>query len=762
MKHPWLTAILAARRHRPPTQVKRARILVLLVALAVAAASPGFAQGPYQGQGDGKYQGKYPGKYQGKKRGAKKAPDRVEPYLILRADEVTYEEKTGASTASGNVEISHGQRLLRADKVTYQEKTDTFTATGNVALVEPDGEVIFGEHAKFTQQFKDGFIKAFRMLFKDNSRLAAVGGRRIGGQMTVLDKAVYSPCELCRENPDRAPLWRLRSVRVIHDGVRKDIEYRDVTLELFGIPVIYIPYLSHPDPTVKRRSGILAPAYSNDSDLGLNLAVPYFWEISPSEDVTITPVIYSKVAPLLAAEYNRRFAHGKLSASGSITYPEEEDGNGSKVRGHILAKAEFDLDPIWRAGFQVQHASDDTYLRRYGFDAPSEQTLTTSFNIEGFKGHSYATLSGYHFQGLREEDDPDVIPLVLPFAQYSYTSGASNKGAYFTANASILALQRDQGADSRRISIKGGWHLPYTSKNGDVFELSATLKGDLYWVDDVETGGGKTESGLTGRLFPQIMAKWRYPFVRREKRGTQLIEPMVAIVIAPNGGNPSKIPNEDSQDIVFDDTNLFSPNRFTGEDRVEGGQRLIYGINWGLYGDQGGAVEAFLGQSYRLQSEPVFSEDSGLRDQASHLVGRIRIAPADYLDFLYRFRIDPRDLNIKRSEAKLSVGPSWFRADLNYLFVNEDAGSGEFGDREEISAGLKVKLGKFWTAKGNIREDLTEDGGSISHGVGFTYKDECIIFDASFERSFTEDRDLKPKDTVFFRVIFKNLGEIRT
>ena len=722
-------------------------IAVLILGLSIVLTSPSSAQSYRKSPSSG----------------VQKTSGKEEPYVILRADEVSFDEKKGLSIASGNVEIGHGERLLRADRVTYHEKSDTFTAAGNVALLEPNGDVIFGSHGEFTKEFKDGFITAFRMLFKDNSRLAAVRSRRTGGVVTTLDKAVYSPCDLCRDDPERAPLWRLRAVKVIHDSVRKSIEYKDAYLEILGVPVAYTPYLSHPDPTVKRRSGILAPSYRSDDEFGFSIQVPYFWEISPSEDVTITPIVYTKVAPFLAAEYNRRFAHGNLTASGSITHPERTDGgDGSETRGHFFAAGQFDLDPIWRARFQTQFASDDTYIRRYDFEEPNNQTLTTSFHVEGFKGHSYAQLAGYRFQGLREFDDQDTIPLILPFGEYHYTSGPSNKGSYLTADASILSLQRKVGADSRRISLKGGWHLPYTGPGGDIYELSATLKGDLYWVNDVDTGGGETESGVTGRLFPQLMARWRYPLVRREKRGSQLIEPTAAIVLSPSGGNPSKIPNEDSQDVEFDDTNLFSPNRFAGEDRVEGGQRFIYGVNWGLYGDQGGAVEAFLGQSYRLQSQSVFVENSGLRDQASHIVGRVRVAPADYLDLMYRFRLDHKEFELKRSEAIIAAGPPWLKLNVNYFYLKDEQSTGEFGDREEISAGLNVKLGKFWTVRGKILEDLTNDGGSISQSIGLTYNDECLTFDTTFERSFTEDRDLKPNDVLFFRITFKNLGEIRT
>jgi len=683
---------------------------------------------------------------------------KILPYVILRADEVTFDENTGIATATGNVEIAQGARLLRADRVTYSEKTDTFTATGNVAVVEPSGDVIFGDHGKFTKQFKDGFIEGFRMLFKDNTRLVANGGRRVGGVVTTLVKGVFSPCDLCKDAPNRAPLWRIRAVRIIHDNVRKEVEYKDAFLEMFGIPIAYLPYMSHAGPTVKRRSGLLIPSYKSDSDFGLTVQLPYFWAINPSEDLTLTPFIYGEEAPMLAGIYRKQFAHGEVEAEASITQPDSVDGGGSKeTRGHLLLKGQNDIDSIWRAKYQLQYSSDDTYIRRYGFDEPDKQTLTTSANLEGFKGHNYAQLSGYYFQGLREDDDPGQTPLVLPFAEYHYVSKPGPRGSYLTADSSLLALHRNEGTDSRRISLKGGWHLPYTARTGEVYELSANLQGDLYSVSDVTTGS-KSESGLTGRIFPQVIAKWRYPFVSREKNGSQLIEPVAALVLAPNGGNPSKIPNEDSQDVEFDDTNLFSSSRFTGVDRVDGGQRFIYGVNWGLYGDQGGAIEAFLGQSYQLRSNSEFAVGSGLRDQTSDLVGRIRVSPGTYLDLLYRFRLDHENLKAKRNEVRVSAGPSWLRGSANYFFVAEETGSGEFGDREEISLGLTARLSKHWAANANIREDLTSGGGTISEGIGLKYQDECFIFNIKFTRSFTEDRDLQPKDTLFFQLIFKHLG----
>ncbi len=712
--------------------------------------------------------------------------------FLLKADEISFDRTLGVVVAKGNVEISHGEHVLLADTVSYNQKTDTVTASGNVSLLEPTGEVIFAEYAEFTNELKDGVVKSIRMLLADGSRFAANGGKRIGGVITEMRKVVYSPCELCKKDPTRAPIWQIKAVRVIHDKTTKDVKYRDATFEFFGVPVLYLPFFSHPDPTVKRRTGFLAPVYGNSSDLGVIVQVPFYIDIAPDKDATLTPIYTSKEGPVIAAEYRQRLVDGRFEFSGSLTEGDRQDRTGAvaeeKVRGHIRGEGRFDLDEVWRAGFDVDRSSDDTYLRRYGFGGP-QQTLTTRGFVEGFWGRDYARLSTLAFQGLREIEDRDQAPFgevdfVAPFAQYNYVGRPDRWGGRFSLDASILSLYRDEGADtkdkgtffettaqtdgtdSRRISLKTGWRLPYTTPIGEVYTLSATLQTDLYSVDDLvdpnpNVSAGTTLSGVTGRVFPQLMLDWRYPLVRQNRKFTQLIEPVAAIVVSPEGGNPTKIPNEDSQDLKLDDTNLFSANRFTGVDRVESGQRVAYGLKWGLYGVDGATATAFLGQSYRLQEEREFAGGPGLEDNLSDIVGKLRLTPSSLLDFLYRFRLDADDLRANRSEVGLAAGPPKLRLSLDYLFVNQepDAGTEEFGDREEVSGRLEVGLGRYWRASANARQDL-KGFGLLSAGLGVTYEDECFLLTAALERSRTRDRDLEPKTTVFFRIVLKHLGNV--
>jgi LPS-assembly protein len=679
--------------------------------------------------------------------------------VLFKADELRHERKLGVVIAKGNVEITQNERILRADTVNYNQKTDTLKATGNVVLVEPTGEVLFADYAELTGDFKEGVIQNLRILMSDNARVAAVGGRRSNGNVTEMSKVVYSPCRTCAK-PGGPPIWQLKAVRVIHDKSAQTIEYRDAFMEFFGVPILYTPYLSHADPTVKRKSGFLTPRYGSDSQLGVILEAPYYFAIAPDKDLTVRPIITTDEGPVLAGQYRQRFANGRFDFEGSGTKGSDETGE-KVVRGHIFSKARFDLTDTWRAGADIEFASDDTYLRRYGFRSPD--TLTNHLFVEGFRGQNYGAAEAYYWRGQAADDDTGETPIVAPLLTYSALGQPGRGGGRWTLDTSLLALTRTSGTDSRRISVLGGWELPHIAPTGEVYRLYASIQGDAYFVDDVQPDGsvaGTSLSGFTGRLFPRIGLDWRYPFARTSGGSTQVIEPVAGIMLSPNGGNPDKIPNEDSQDLEFDDTNLLSRNRFTGLDRVEGGQRVYYGLQMGWFG-RAGSSTAFIGQSVRARRDSTFGNDTGLEDNFSDVVGRVTIKPDFPINAQYRFRLDKDDLSPRRNEVFASIGPKAFNVNASYSFFDQGTGSGEFTDREELTTGFRSQITDEWAVSASTRRDLVLNE-SLRHNFSVEYVCDCFKMSIDFTRTFTQDRDVRPTETVFIRLSFKNLGEVGT
>jgi LPS-assembly protein len=334
-----------------------------------------------------------------------------------------------------------------------------------------------------------------------------------------------------------------------------------------------------------------------------------------------------------------------------------------------------------------------------------------------------------------------------------------------------MLLTRQQGRESNRLTMHGGWKLPYIGPLGDVYTLTAGVQADGYWTDGVDPTSDLVDPAnpqdgeFAGRVFPQLALEWRYPFVQSMGQIQQTLEPTVQLIAAPNGKNPGDIPNEDSLDLEFDDTNLFRLNRFTGYDRVDSGSRVAYGLNWSARHANGGMVTAFLGQSYRPSDNAgLFSPSSGLAESLSDYVGRLEFGFQDYFHALYRFRFDKDDLQAQRSDVQLRASAGPVDLDVGYVFTVGDqrsVQSGGFADREEVTGRIRTKLSKYWSAFASHRRDLVADD-SLSTRAGIVYQDECFLIEAAAERKFFQNRDTSSEDIAFVRIVFKHLGEFAT
>ncbi|SOC24226.1 LPS-assembly protein LptD [Thalassospira xiamenensis] len=672
--------------------------------------------------------------------------------ILFSADEVDYNRELQTVTARGNVEISRDGRILLADTVSYDRSQDVLTASGNVSITEPTGEVTFASHVELSGDFKEGIVEDIYVLLDENTRIAGTGARRSGGNFTEIAKAVYSPCKVCEDDPETPPLWRIKAARVLHDAKEKTVEYEDARLEFAGIPVLYSPYFQHPDPTVKRQSGLLAPSFGSTSYVGSFFELPYYWAIDQSKDLTLRPIYTTDEGPVLASEYRQRFDSGEMEVVSSVTSDDTDD-----FQGHIDAKGRFDIDKTWRWGFDAEQASEKTYMSRYGFGSPS--VLTSNLFTEGFRGASYSRVDGYYFQGLKAEDDQDTTPIILPHAQFHGQTAPAKYGSYTTLDLDALSLTREEGADSHRLSAKAGWALPYIGSLGDVTKLSMSIRTDNYMVSDVSRDGQQDYNGYAGRILPLAAIDWNMPFVNNQGSYHHIVKPIVMAAWSPNGGNPNEIPNEDSQSFEFDDINIFSHDRYSGLDRAEDGFRTSYGLEWGVYGEEGGYTSAMFGQSYRANKGDTFEEGSGLEDHLSDYVGRVTVSPNEYVDLTYRFRLDNEDFSTRRNQVSAGLGEKeTLRLNLDYVHFAEDAGSEEFGQREEVYFRAERQFGEFWSGMAYSRYDLDQND-PLEYGFGFVYEDECFVFDGQVRRTFYEDQDLGQSDEILFRLVFKTLGE---
>lgn len=685
----------------------------------------------------------------------------------IEADSLDYYSNEKIVIAAGNVEIIQGAIKLFADHVVYNQGKNTVFATGNIKLQEADGNVVQAEKIELKDDLKQGIIEQLEIKFADNSRMWAENATRKNESVAIARKLRYTPCKICSNGKSTRPLWQLRADKAKIDEIEEKVSYNNAYFDVLGVPVLYTPYLSHPTPNAKRKSGILVPDYSNDNIFGTRVRIPYYFNMAPNMDATIAPVYTSEEGVILEGEFRHMLNSGEYEFFATVTKPTKRDINGSaiegnEVRGHIEGLGNFDLSDKWSWGFNVKRSSDDTYLERYNYSY--EDTLTSKVYSTAIDQRNYVYAEAISFQGLQLNDDPGTTPLILPSVKMHYETGPRSNGSNFTYDANLLSLYRNEGIRSNRLSMQGGWHIPYVTNNGHIFELSSSLRADAYYVDNIDSSvlvASEVEDDFTFRFTPELQLRWKYPLIKNTKNSNIYLEPIANIILSPFENNPNSIPNEDSQDIEFSDENLFDANHFTGYDRIETGPRMNYGVRGRVDYDKYGSLDFMLGQIYRTKRNLNFDENSGLRDNFSDFVGRIDYKTEKYFDFSYRYRIDKDDFSLNRNAVTASVDVDPIFLQVDYLSLNDSFDStianSANSKREFVIVNSNVDVSENWSVRGNLHHDLKSDE-FITTGLGALYNGDCIDLSLNWSREFTQDRDIEPNNTFSFQIGLKNLG----
>ena len=706
-------------------------------------------------------------------------PDTPDTIRMI-ADQVGHDENLGIFVARGNVEILREDKIIKADVVTYNERTKRITASGNVQLLEPDGDTQFATYADVTDDVKEGILYDFRMLMKDNGRLAANRAYRVDQDTKeILRKGVYTPCAQCAEDPSRAPLWQIKAYSAIRDKVNKTITYHDAWLEMFGVPVLYTPWFRHPDFDVDRQSGMLTPELHYSSENGLQIATPYFYMLAPDKDVTFTPIfrfggdLQEHPGGVLDIEYRQRVVDGRfrLEGSGTVEDRESNDANAddrveltNEFRGHVEGDGLFNIDENWRAGFDFKAETDKKYLKRWHLG--SRDILTQTAYAEGFFGRSYAEARGYSFQSTERGVQTDQLPIVAPMLDYRFVGEPGIAGAYWGLDTNFMNLRRLDGREVVRVAANPYWTLPYTSSMGDIYRLTLEMPTTVHKAHHVDPDSDDRDppadtddfDGTVFRVLPKATFDWSYPLIRPSQTFTQVFEPMFQVVAAPDTGNTGKIPNEDSRAFELDDTNLFMPDRFPGLDRMDTGSRMTYGTNWSAYLPQGSYINAFVGQSFQFTHDDndEFRTGTGIDDDLTDVVGRLQFRPIGGLDLSYRYRFDVADATFQRHEARASYSNEYISLSGSYAFIAADGV--EFEDREQLSGYASANLSDYWSVSAQSSYDLV-DNRLLSVGGGFRYLDEC--FDLNISTTYVpsgETEETEGEVNAMVTLTFRNLG----
>jgi len=691
------------------------------------------------------------------------------------ADQLEYQNEVDTVVATGDVRMFREGNRLRANRVVWNRTTGEVRAEGDVAVTNPGGDTAYGDSVLLTDTLRDGLVDNLLVVLEGGGRLAADKGARQGNIYT-LENAAYTGCPVTEQDgcTPREPSWKITAVRVTYDTQRRRVFYQGARLHLFGVSLLPLPLLSTPTGD-EGGSGVLVPDIRFSRVNGFEVALPYHFKLAPNRDLTVTPHIYSNVLPALEAQYRALTGNGAYQVRGMVTESRRRPASLNPglvserdIRGYLDASGRFQLDPYWNITGSLRVTTDRTFLRRY--DISRDDRLRSTIRAERIDPDTYFSLTGWATQTLRINDPQGQQPIALP--ELDFRQRLDLAGGRAEVQLNTLAIGRTEGQDTQRAFAAFRWDLRRLTTWGQEVTLTAFGRGDVYNSDEnllTPTLVYRGNPGWQARAIGAVAVDVRWPLLGAVGRGTQRITPRIQLVATPPIRNLS-IPNEDARAIELEDSNLFALNRFPGYDRFEDGARITYGVDYAL-SLPGIAVTANVGQSYRLSNRPIlFPNGVGLGGKLSDFVGRTTIRFRDIVSFTHRYRLDKDNLAIRRNEIDATIGSRNTYVLLGYLRLNRDIDTSieDLRDREEVRAGGRVQIGRYWSAFGSAIVDLTDrledplstaDGFQpIRHRLGLAYADDCLELGLTWRRDYQNTGDARRGNTFLLRLSLRNLG----
>jgi LPS-assembly protein len=730
--------------------------------------------------------------------------------MLLEADTVVYDNDRNTVSAVGGVQIDYDGIRLVAHRVTYDRNTSRVIAFGGVEIVDRDGNRFLSDEIDITDDFRDGFVQALRVETADDTYFAAESAERRDGEVTTFNRGVYTACEPCEARPDRPPIWRVGSQRIIWNGRTRTVRFEGARFEFFGLPIAYLPFFEIPDPTVRQKSGFLSPNFGYASDLGFSTTIPYYLALDPTYDLTVQGTYYTRQGFLAEAEWRQRFENGgyNLRIAGIVQQaPDAFRGgvnninNNVRQRGMVSSTGHFDINPRWSFGWDVMAQTDKNFANTYRIEGNTGLVRTSQVYLTGLNDRNYFDLRGYHFQiqenlvSSHNRARSPRQPWVLPSFDYQVTPDEPVGGGELTLRMNAQSLYRDRldssnldetnltpnlrGLDgnSTRLTAEVEWKRSIITQGGLVVTPLLHGRGDAIFTN---FGSGAREAfgqpqfntaadvrAAYYRYMATAGMEVRWPVLFSTSSAAHILEPIGQIFVRPDEpyGNSLGIPNEDAQSLVFDASTLFERDKFSGFDRIEGGTRANLGFRYS--GDLGGgwSTHAIFGQSYHLAGRNPYASrdlvnvgaDSGLQTSRSDYVGQVGIRTPRGFNFIAGARFDQADFAPRRADLTTTYSNPFVTLGARYSYIGAQPDYGFERDRQEATVTGSAKVAEYWRVFAAGTYDF-EGRRLTSRTIGFTYDDECFLFTLSYTERHPTNRE-EVSRSIGFRIALRTLGD---
>ena len=724
------------------------------------------------------------------------------------ADKLTYSQDNSVVEATGNVVAKNQEgKQIAADKIIYNKTIQKLNTFGNSKFSDGKSGTLFAEsfeynlekkiitaekNVKFIDKEKNTYY--FSKLNADDKFDEIIGydinadlnkqnlksgdkfnefieprfsgkSASIKNNITIVKDARFTTCKKTNET-EGCTYWNLNAGELIHDKEQKKITYKNASLDLNNIPVFYLPYFAHPDPTVKRESGFLPPTLANlGGDIGSSLKIPYFYPLSESSDFTVSPVYYFKQNPLLLGEYREKFKNGDLSLEGGFTQGYKEitttktDGSRHHLYGNLYLTFNDKILDQTIFNTKIQHVNNPTYLRVNKINSTNDgfkrnlvkeddTKLTNEIYLNSFGKTENFNIKTATYRDISITKNSDQYSYLLPELSYSKYSLFDNNNLSFSSIFKSLNSNTNQNKSSFINNLDYSTQEFYNNNLGIGYKFLTKINNINYYSDY------KTPNeNLNNQINPVIGFDTSIPFAKINKETEQYIIPRLLTRYAPG-----KMTNATTNDTTLNTDNIFSMNRMNSDELIEKDLSFNLGADWIWQEKKTGNKEpekasVSLGQVLKLNKDLDMPTKSSLQKANSDIVSKINYLSPKNFDITLKNTFDNQLNHVYYNDLTIKKNFSSAEANFNFYEKNTHIGNERYAKANltsYITDSTKLKI----ESDRNLKTDLTN-----SHKLGIENENECIRYGFYLQKNYSSDKDLKPATSVYFGVTLLPFGE---
>lgn len=658
---------------------------------------------------------------------------KAEQEIKIIADQISIDKEKNIIHATGDVLILGKKIHSRSNDIVYEKNIGKIRSNGKIDFKDQYGNNYFLNDLVTNDEFTEFNASSVKMRLKDESRL--VGSKIVKrNEINIISDAEYTPCLEENYLIENCPGWKMKASRVFHNLETKTVHYDHARIHIFNIPVFYLPYFAHPDPSVNKRTGFLMPTIKNDGQLGDIISLPFFYNISGNKDLTFTPNFQSKGNNFLEINYRHKNQLGLIDIDTSIN----DNGDNLGTRNHFFLNADI-KNKYGSLQAYLQTSNNDTYMRKNNIN--NLTVLKSGIEFSRFKEDTSLSLKTLSYKHLTIQEG-EQWEHVYPEIEYNISSIKDN---YFDGNLSLNNNFSNYKSIDNSSTVLASSQINWSKSNinnnlGLVLEnaintrivaLSKDFEGDITDEENI-------------LFFPQVSSKIKYPLIKVNKHYSQSLTPIIMPILAPY--------NNYTEAQTINNSNIFSLNRATGLDKWESGPRINYGVEWFLDIENKFDTKLTIAQSAKINKSKSDTSDE-ISDYV--VISKFNFAPNKYIDnsiILDRDKIDIKETNIN---AFFDYEKFKFAIDHDYTSSRYATGS------EQIRIGGNIIMNNDFSFNFTGTRDLNTNN-NIGYQYGILYENDCLGIDFNYYRDLTKDRDISESDGLSLTIVLKPFGSTKS